>query len=363
MMGGGPVEHAGRHIGAVAGRTEGAAEHSWSWRAIHVHYHASLDRLLCELIAPAMAIVEREHRIEQWFFVRFAAGGPHLRLRLRGPGAAATGDAITAMARAFLAREPSRASLADDEVRRITESVLRSDPTETDDAVYPDNTVRDAPFRPEIERYGGALLFERAADYFAVSSGRALRFALEHRDAPRPRQLPVIAGILLGEALGMAADRDDLLALLAHAADPGVEKLEPFIRRGDQAFDQRGPVFVHLLQRAAATITPGSARDAAGGSADSGPASSDPDRVLARAAGALATIVRQSVPDPRRVLASHRHMTANRLGLTGAEEVYLTRAMWRATLACDPGWLADQLARRAQVATSRAVQSTTFQRR
>ena len=215
--------------------------------------------------------------------------------------------------------------------------MLRSDPTETDDAVYPDNTVRDAPFRPEIERYGGAHLFERSADYFAVSSGRALQFALEHRAVPRPRQLPVIAGILLAEALAMAADREDLVALLARTADPGMEELEPFTRRGDQAFEQRGPVFARLLQRAAATIVAGNPRP------------SDPDRDLARAAGALATIVRESAPDPRRVLASHRHMTANRLGLTGPEEVYLARAMWRATLACDPAWLADQLARGADL--------------
>ncbi|AKJ29650.1 lantibiotic dehydratase [Caldimonas brevitalea] len=45
---------------------------------------AAQDRLLCEVLRPAIAALRREPGFDRWFFVRYADPAPHLRLRLRG---------------------------------------------------------------------------------------------------------------------------------------------------------------------------------------------------------------------------------------------------------------------------------------
>ncbi|HSN86598.1 MAG TPA: thiopeptide-type bacteriocin biosynthesis protein, partial [Thermoanaerobaculia bacterium] len=151
-----------------------------SWLAFHLHYHERQDQILEELVHPLVASLVRRGEIDSFFFVRYALGGPHIRLRIRlcGNGQAAVAEVLGAAERFFEAC-PSRATLPEEKILAINRSVLKSDPSESDEAVYPDNFVRQAPYAPEIERYGGPELFPESLAFFAISSCRVLRWLHE----------------------------------------------------------------------------------------------------------------------------------------------------------------------------------------
>jgi len=303
------------------------------WCAFHLHYHGDLDRLLVEVVRPLLVELAVARRIEGAFFVRYALGGPHVRLRLRLPAGereAARGR-ITALAEDFFRRTPSSRSLPEEEIRRINAAILATDPHERDDAVYPDGAVREAPFAPEIDRYGGAELLPSSLEAFVLSSARALRFVKTHAGSPRGRQLPWMLRLLVGEALGLATDGEELLALLA-APFEGRAAMAPLVERGDRLFEERRDFFSRLL---GADLEAQLAGGSPLGALDPG-----------EAARALAAVLASASPAVRRRVASSQlHMSANRLGLGNAEEVYLGRVAWLAVRAC----LAESVALRERI--------------
>ena len=48
----------------------------------HVFYHGRLDQPLLQLVYPAVRELWLRGRCRRFFFIRYALGGPHLRLRL-----------------------------------------------------------------------------------------------------------------------------------------------------------------------------------------------------------------------------------------------------------------------------------------
>src|SRR4029077_5923659 len=110
--------------------------------------------------------------------------------------------ALHRSAQRFLNVAPSTRSLVEEAIRKSNEHILASDPHELDDSVYPDNSFRLVPFRPEIERYGGPLLARASLDYFTLSNVTALEFLARHCNAPRSAQLAYAFRLLLQQALG-----------------------------------------------------------------------------------------------------------------------------------------------------------------
>jgi hypothetical protein len=305
-------------------REAGAADPrdtAWGFYAFHIHYHEDLDRLLVELARPLLGELIAERRIDRFFFVRYALGGPHIRLRLRAHASQidAVRARVTAAAADLFRRRPSAASMPADEIMRINESILRTDPSERDDSIYPDNIVRECVFHPELERYGGAALLPLALEYFALSSARALRFVLQSGDTPRARQLPLILRMLLEEAAGFAADGGELLALLASPFEGHGDAMKVFVERGDRLFAERKDLLYRIARGDIEALVAGSSPPPLGALS------------LADAARDLASALRPETRAVRlRASANQLHMSANRLGLRNPEEVYLGRALWRA---------------------------------
>jgi hypothetical protein len=254
--------------------------------------------------------------IDHFFFIRYEAGGPHLRLRLRA--ATGAGDAVELAVKSaaadFFSRWPSTQSLPAEVVRRRTLEILATDPAESDAAIHPDNSLRIGPFVPEVDRYGGDGLIGASLDFFALSSLRALDFARRLGGEPRSRQLPGILRALARQALGFARDHAELLTLCGYSEVSGDHPLTPFVARGDRAFEGQPEVFAALL------------------AAEAGSPPCAEARALERAVAAAAPGER------RRILASHMHMTANRLGLRNPEEAYFGRILQRAARALGEVW-------------------------
>lgn len=283
-----------------------------SWLAFHLHYHERQDQLLEELLRPLAASLVKRGEIGSFFFVRYLLGGPHIRLRVRlcGDGQAVAAE-VQGAAERFFAAFPSRATLPEDKIRAINREILKNDPTERDEAVHPDNFVRPAPFHPEIDRYGGPELFPESLAFFAISSCRVLRW-LHEKAGDSSSRLSFAFHLLALQALGSSRDGQELLALVRYpmaGREGGAPAL--LIEKGDEAFERQKESHVQALRRRIEAIV-------------DGPLFSGELLAERTLEGAL-----REVGTRRGILSSQLHMTANRLGLKNAEEIYLARLLWR----------------------------------
>jgi hypothetical protein len=285
------------------------------WRAFHLFYHADLKRAVLGFVRPVVRSLWTAGGVDSFFFIRYALGGPHIRLRLHvRPGcAAAVDEKIEATASSFLARWPSNESRDEETIRRINRTILANDPHEHEDLIYPDNHLIAAPFRPEIERYGGPALLPHSLDYFAVSSVKALRYCARQDEETRARQLSSALRILARQLWSFATGEEEVFAVLA--AFISSRKLAPILPHGDRAYEERRDDFRSLLASELEMLSTPQSMPAL-------------DNAASRQ---LSWEARGEVAETRcRIGASQLHMTANRTGVTNAEEVYLGRILERA---------------------------------
>ncbi len=288
------------------------------WICYHLYYHQDLNRALLRFVRPAVAELLAAERIDSFFFIRYGLGGPHIRLRLlpKSGCAAQVATAAEARAREFLAELPSTSALDPEALRRGAEALVASDPYESDVAVYPDNSFLAFPFRPETDRYGGPERLVDSLDFFAVSSAVALEFLAACGEQPRSRQLAVVFSLLVRQALHFALDEEELSALARYGVASWGDAMPSIVAKADRVFAEQGEVFRQLFQRELLAMS-----------------SAEPDRPAGEAAawlGAAArrlstAIGRENRATRQKIGVSQLHMTANRLGLSNPEEVYLSR--------------------------------------
>jgi len=310
-----------------------------AWGSYHLFYHADRNRLLTGLVQPLVRSLLAANQIESFFFIHYLLGGPHVRLRLRwAPGRREAGEAeALRRVQGFFARCPSTRQLAEETIRRQNRIILATDSSEDGDLVHPDNSCAVVPFRPETERYGGETLLAPSLDFFALSSLLALRFAATHGEAPKEQQLPRILRLLLRQAWGLASgeapEGESFLRLLRYPPETGMPIPAAILEQGDRVFDRQRELFCGVVEDEIATLT----EPADGTPVKAGLPGWDVEaaRLLARALQAADERTRL------RVATSQMHMSANRLGLSNPEEVYLSRIATRAVetlLAADTGF-------------------------
>ncbi len=291
------------------------------WISCHLYYHQGLSRVLRGFVHPLVASLVKAAWIEAFFFVRYGLGGPHIRLRLRAT--AGSRDYVLKeaqrFAQDFLESTPSTKSLDEEVIRRSNEYILAADPHDIDDSVYPDNSFRLIPFRPEIERYGGPSLFRASLDFFTLSSVAALEFFSKHGNAARSTQLAHAFRLLLQQALGFAAHEIELCDLLRYGVDSMGEDMPAILEKGDRVARYQRDTFLQIFQRSLAGVhflqVGGDSFEGASGLLVTG------SRRLSAAIGFADYEARAWIG------GSQLHMTASRLGLSNAEEVYLSRLL------------------------------------
>lgn len=287
------------------------------WIAYHLYYHEHLDRVVLGFVHPLVANLLEAGRIDRFFFVRYRLGGPHIRLRLRPVSGQEDQVDLDVRHEAgqFLTTTPSKKLLDREIVQKTTESILARDSSETDDTIYPDNTLHVASFTPEVERYGGPGLIGYSLDFFMASSVEVLLFMARNQDQPRTLCLGGTLRLLLRQALGFAADENELAALLGYAEERGAASNPTILSRGDQVFEKRKEMFQDLFREEVLLME----TDFSDGSM---PTLGTAARALSHAMGTEQGLRLQ-------VGTSQLHMTANRLGLSNPEEVYLGRLLTR----------------------------------
>lgn len=290
------------------------------WLSFHLYYYENLLRPIMGFVRPVAVDLLQSGKIDHFFFIRYGLGGPHIRLRLQPlPERHEEVNArIEEQALEFLASSPSKSTRSREAIEKSTNSMLKSDPYETDGTIHPDNSFMAIPFRPETDRYGGPELLRASLDFFTISSLQALVFLGQHATAPRSRQLPWIFRLLFRQAIGFAANLEELSSLLRYAEISWGEKFPSIIEKADTVFERQGDTFISLLEEES-RVCLGSSNER----------TSRPP--LHEAACLLRHLTQGVGPDRRWVIGgSHLHMTANRLTASNPEEVYLSRLLFRA---------------------------------
>jgi hypothetical protein len=305
------------------------AEDESGWLNYHLYYHQDVGSAIDGFVRPLVVGLLSADWIDRFFFVRYGLGGPHMRLRLHPrPGASAlVAEAAEGQARDFLASRPSTSNLTPQSIRRGNRQLLASDPHETDDSVYPDNSFLAFPFRPEIERYGGPGLWRDSVDFFVLSSATVLELLREQGAEPRARHVTLAFQVLAGQALGFARDKEDLIVLLRYAVDLWGERMPPAMEKADRVLTEKKRIFEQLFDKELDLLSnrPGAAVTAAG----------EARARLNEGARRLAWLVRGTDRNVhQRIGTSQLHMTANRLGLNNAEEVFLSQILTRLVSEC-----------------------------
>lgn len=248
--------------------------------------------------------------------MRFSLGGPHVRLRVRlGQNVEATevGESITAAAHRFFECYPSTPRYSNERIQEHNDFILAHDQSETDDTVYPNNSIRQASFVPETARYGGPDLVHHSFDFFGVSSIQTLE-SLTDGAASRSQLLSVGFRLLARQAWGFASDGDHLFELLRYPIE-----IEHLLSKADRVFEKQRDQLLALLSQELGILL------------DTPKEIEHSDLYLADAAQRLCWELHGLEERSRkRILASQMHMTANRLGFESAEETYLSRLVWRA---------------------------------
>ncbi|MFJ3925359.1 thiopeptide-type bacteriocin biosynthesis protein [Streptomyces sp. NPDC090022] len=180
-------------------RTAAPGHQQTGWASLYVHLHcdtATTDAFLTEDLAPLLDGLVARGEAAAWFFIRYGEGGPHLRVRVRDPHPRALRELPDALSRAAAARPAT------------------SGPWPSAHA-----EVREVPYVPETERYGGPPALPVAEDVFVASTRAAVAALRALAAGPRADRLTLAADAVhtTVHALGLDPLRAGRL-LRAHAA-------------------------------------------------------------------------------------------------------------------------------------------------
>ena len=135
-----------------------------NWISLHLFY-TDLNPLLKDAVRPLISNLRKQCLIEQYFFIRYREGGPHIRLRLL-------------------------VKICNEEiVRQIATSFLNEyfnqNPSyryKGDLPMYPNNSVQFIEYVPETERYGGKHALKIAEEHFQTSSETVLQLMEKYEE-------------------------------------------------------------------------------------------------------------------------------------------------------------------------------------
>ena len=295
----------------------------WSrWRSYHIFYHADRGLLLRELVQPLVSELFRDGIIDRFFFIRYALGGPHVRLRWRlntadaGPAAQ---DLLAKKTSEFFSRCPSQEKVSDEKIRERNRELLSVDKVASpeDDQIYGDNCWHASPPLFEFERYGGVERMRDSLDLFCLSSIETLQLLQANSASALGWERACMLRQWLPLAFGLAANEDEFAECIDYGNDFFAGHLERCAVEGEAVFARNGRPVLNIVCDELQQLS-------------SAGAYSQKNKITSYASVLARRVKHLSVKERKYLLHSHMHMAANRLGFTNPQEVYLSRMLRRA---------------------------------
>ena len=277
------------------------------WQSYHLFYHDNLDTPLSICVKPLVTTLHQRGWVKKFFFVRYQLGGPHLRLRIQPTPdyEEQTREVIRLAVEQFLKHHPSLNAKSETDIRRANEVILKHDPHEHGDDVYPNNTLLEAPFVPETKRYGGPRLLPHSLDFFVVSTVAALLNLKQNGARGKSADMGSTARYLISLGVGFANSFEELSELLSYGMRWASLFNPNFKLVTRKLYEQQKSKIDRLLVDELTTRMSGG--------------------LWTNAAASLAVSLAETDDAARRhIMESHLHMSANRFGLNNADEFYLS---------------------------------------
>lgn len=311
-----------------------------AWISMHLFYHDHLGTVINHWVRPLVETLTQQHMIQRYFFIRYWQGGPHIRLRVlptNGETTTLIKQIVEEHAARLFATHPAQISLEPEAYQLATVALTEFEYGQDRRVpLYANNSLHAIAYEPEYQRYGGVAGLAVVEQHFMESSAIALD--LIDRRPSGQHTGPALAMLLLAlavcvnqphvlerifagnyrawqGALGPAQARFEEQAkrqyvrqrhelhllthqLMALLGSPGGGRRDPMLVRWIESIRLLNDRLRHLAAQQALDVLPLS--------------SLGPEYRHAHFAGP-ATIVLRCV-----------HMHNNRLGLTLADEAYLS---------------------------------------
>jgi thiopeptide-type bacteriocin biosynthesis protein len=169
------------------------------WLAAHLFfdhpgiYTGECDEVVLDVMEPFVRRCQAEGWVDGWFFIRYSEHGPHVRLRLHGPGDVLDQAVWPALLAHVRASHPDAADTLPD-VPAYPAGPPPEAPPEPRAGPVRVTHVACVPYEPETDRYGGPDGVRLAERFFEASSEAAL--ALLHRTSRTERSSRLGKGLL-----------------------------------------------------------------------------------------------------------------------------------------------------------------------
>lgn len=141
------------------------------WTSLHIFQHemSTYDALIVN-ISQLMDELVRSRKVNQWFFIRYWEGGPHLRLRIQTDQPEAIIEQVTDFTQGYWLINPSSLPPMTKDAYYEGHKFDGKEISMNDLPWYEDQSVHLIPYEPELARYGGADVMAYSENIFAHSS-------------------------------------------------------------------------------------------------------------------------------------------------------------------------------------------------
>jgi hypothetical protein len=196
------------------------------WQALHIFYSANSQPLLTDCVAPLVHDLRSRGLLEMYFFINYWMEGPHVRLRLKPAAEAAVPAVRTAAETAIQDFLSSRPALFDydQDLLKVQDSLLVTEYPDEEERrrMYPggrvpvqdNNTFHYRPYQPEYGRYGGPVGVALAERHFEFSSDLVIKLLQTTNVHIRPVLLGLAAQLMMISTSTFLRDTDFMVSFL-----------------------------------------------------------------------------------------------------------------------------------------------------
>ena len=311
------------------------------WLSAHVFYNGDQDRLMEATLWPLAKALKHSDAVTQFFFVRYWERGPHVRLRFKVPNSTeipTIQQKIAAATRTHFLRWPSDGPLdaaAYDALQKEQHSLEYGTQRTSAPGVVIGSCVEYIPYRPELQRYGGAVGMAISEKQFDASSTASCEMLMQLTEQ---REQKTTAGLkmMLEAVVAFGMHEKEALSFFASYLHywkrhvPGIwrENLQIFCQTYRTQRESINAFVTSLFRGDCPTPTPGWGTAMAQIFAN---ICAQSDRISHGLAGSKQPRI------DRLLLAAYLHMNNNRLGLLAWNEAYFAFLIVSSLMDCGFG--------------------------